>query len=142
MITKYTLSNISTDIDLPNLKTTTKSLPKSDTASTESEEDIIELETNQCKVCCNLKCICIENLNTNEINSVNCTVSCINKDSVLFVSQDDIIFSLPNSLIPSNIKVGSSLKISFQENENIMNSIKNISNIQSNILNSYKCKYL
>ncbi len=141
MMTKFNLSNISEDRDFKIVKTSDNSLPKSDTTSTESGEDIIELETNRCKVCSDIKCICMDNLNTNEIKNVNCTVSYINKDSVLFVSQDDLIFSLPTALLPCNIKEGASLKITFQENDHTLNSIKNISKIQGNFINAYKCKY-
>jgi len=65
---------------------------------------------------------------------INCVFSKIEKGNAIFVSSDDIIFSLPLSFLPKNAVAGNTYKISVEETEKIHKKITYLQNMQKRFL--------
>jgi hypothetical protein len=65
---------------------------------------------------------------------INCVFSKIEKGNAIFVSSDDIIFSLPLSFLPRNAVPGNTYKISVEETEKIHKKITYLQNMQKRFL--------
>ena len=76
------------------------------------------------------------NIQPRNFNSsqVECVFSKIEKGNAIFVSSDDIIFSLPLSFLPKNAIPGNTYKITVEETEKIHKKITYLQNMQKRFL--------
>ena len=73
----------------------------------------------------------LEPLNKEEISKIKCTLSLLDKGKAIFVTENDIIFSLPSHMINTNFKVGNSYMINIEKLLNFQQKYKEIENIQN-----------
>ena len=74
-------------------------------------------------------------LKANSFNSsqINCVFSKFEKGNAIFVSSDDIIFSLPMNFLPKNAIPGNSYKIRIEETEKINQKLTFLKDIQNKL---------
>jgi hypothetical protein len=66
-------------------------------------------------------------------NTINCTISSIDKGIAILVTQDDTIFTLPAFFLPKNSIPGNSYQICIDETVKMQSKVTNINNIQKRI---------
>ena len=66
-------------------------------------------------------------------NTINCTISSIEKGIAILVTQDDTIFTLPAFFLPKNAIPGNSYQICIDETVKMQSKVTNIHNIQKRL---------